>query len=97
MTSTPPYLIQDRTTIVQAVVIITNLTQRTVPNLNYILGTLPFQNLSNQRIKKMVTRIGDIQIRLLAILNSINTKIKVHQRTNELKIKSAQTEKWLRI
>lgn len=86
-------LIWNCTTIVQTVVIITNLIQKTALNLNYILKTLFPQDLSSQCIKKIVPRISDIQTRLLVILNSVNTKIKVHQESDKLKIKSTRTEK----
>ncbi|MDR1045619.1 MAG: protein phosphatase CheZ [Candidatus Adiutrix sp.] len=85
-------LTRDRDTIVKTVGLAHQLIQRTSSQLTHILETLSFQDLSGQRIMKVVATIGDIQMQLLAILVSFNTKIKVHQESGE-DPKSGRAEK----
>ena len=86
-------LTQDRDTIVKTVTMAHNLIQQTGNHLTTILETLSFQDLSGQRIMKVVGLIGDIQMQLLSILVSVNTKLKVHQETGVEDAKSGQAEK----
>jgi len=74
-----PILTQDRDTIIKAVGAAHDLIQKTGQHLNHILETLSFQDLSGQRIMRVVSMIGDIQTQLIAILVSANTKLKAHQ------------------
>ena len=86
-------LTQDRDTIVATVNMANDLIGQTGSHLTHILETLSFQDLSGQRIMKVVTLIGDIQMQLLSILVSFNTKMKVHQESADLGAKSEKTEK----
>jgi chemotaxis protein CheZ len=42
------------------------------------MEALSFQDLSGQRIKKIVGLIGEIQVQLLSVLVAFDTKIKAH-------------------
>jgi chemotaxis protein CheZ len=88
-----PVLTQDCETIVQAVSQADELIQKTGGHLTRILETLSFQDLSGQRIKKVVSLIGDIQTQLLSILVSVNTKLKVHQENQDQSSDRETTEK----
>ncbi|MDR2725018.1 MAG: protein phosphatase CheZ [Candidatus Adiutrix sp.] len=72
-------LTRDRDTIVQTVSQANELIHKTGRHLNRILETLSFQDLSGQRIKRVVALMGDIQTQLLSILVSVDAKLKVHQ------------------
>ncbi|MDR1920981.1 MAG: protein phosphatase CheZ, partial [Candidatus Adiutrix sp.] len=72
-------LTRDRDTIVKTVNMANNLIRQTGTSLTHILETLSFQDLSGQRIMKVVALIGDIQMQLLSILVSANAKMKAHQ------------------
>ena len=85
-------LTQDRDTIVKTVTMAHNLIQQTGGHLTHILETLSFQDLSGQRIMKVVSLIGDIQMQLLSILVSVNTKLKVHQESGEEDVKNGKVE-----
>ena len=70
---------RDRDTLVQTISRADDLIRKTGRTLTHILETLSFQDLSGQRIKKVVALIGDIQTQLLSILVSVDAKIKVHE------------------
>jgi methyltransferase-like protein len=70
---------RDHDTFIQTVSQADELIQKTGRHLTRILETLSFQDLSGQRIKKVVSLIGDIQTQLLSILVSVDAKLKVHQ------------------
>lgn len=86
-------LTKDRDTIVTAVDQAQKLVQETDGHLTRILEALSFQDLSGQRIKKVVSLIGDVQMQLLSILVSVDAKLKVHKTNGGVGAKSAQTEK----
>ncbi len=86
-------LTQDRDTIVKAVSTAHQLIGQTSSHLTHILETLAFQDLSGQRIMKVVSLMGDIQMQLLSILVSVRTKLKVHEESADLGAKSEMTEK----
>ena len=81
-------LTRDRDAIVGAVAAAQQLIEQTGNHLTRILETLSFQDLSGQRIMKVVALIGDIQMQLISILVSVNTKMKVHQKGKEVSAKS---------
>ena len=86
-------LTRDRDTIVGTVKMAHTLIRQTGAHLTRILETLSFQDLSGQRIMKVVALIGDVQMQLLSILISVNAKLKVHQETGAMDAKSDSTEK----
>ncbi len=85
-------LTRDRDIIVNAVSAAKQLTGQTQQNLTHIMETLSFQDLSGQRIMKVVALISDIQMQLLSILVAANTKIKAHQAGSEESAKAASSE-----
>lgn len=86
-------LTRDRDTIVATVNMAHTLIRQTGDHLTRILEALSFQDLSGQRIMKVVSLIGDVQMQLLSILVSVNAKLKVHQESGVLEAKSAAAEK----
>ncbi|UQZ89267.1 hypothetical protein C4J81_08700 [Deltaproteobacteria bacterium Smac51] len=86
-------LTRDRDTIVNTVKMARDLIHNTGGNLTSILESLSFQDLSGQRIMKVVGLINDIQKQLLSILVSVDTKLKVHQDSGEAEVRSEKTEK----
>ncbi|MDR2405681.1 MAG: protein phosphatase CheZ [Deltaproteobacteria bacterium] len=68
----------DRDAIVAAVAASDKLIKNTTSHLTHIMEALSFQDLSGQRIKKIVGLIGEIQVQLLSLLVSVDTKIKAH-------------------
>ncbi|MDR0356616.1 MAG: protein phosphatase CheZ [Deltaproteobacteria bacterium] len=68
----------DRDTIVKAVASSEDLIQNTTVHLTHIMEALSFQDLSGQRIKKIVNLISEIQVQLLSMLVSVNSKMKAH-------------------
>ncbi|MDR2935287.1 MAG: protein phosphatase CheZ, partial [Candidatus Adiutrix sp.] len=76
-------LTQDRDALVLLISQANDLILKTGRHLTRILETLSFQDLSGQRIKKVVALIGNIQAQLLSILVSVDTKIKVHEAGKE--------------
>ena len=85
-------LTRDRDTIVATVNMAHALIRQTGAHLNRILETLAFQDLSGQRIMKVVSLIGDVQMQLLSILISVNAKLKVHQESGVTDAKSDTAE-----
>ena len=88
-----PALTRDRDTVVQAVSQGDDLMQKISRHLTRILETLAFQDLSGQRIKRVVGLMGDIQTQLLSILVSVDTKLKVHQAGQDQAHDPQKTEK----
>jgi len=86
-------LTQDRDALVKIVTQANELIHKTGRHLNRILETLSFQDLSGQRIKKVVSLMGDIQAQLLSILVSVDTKIKVHEASKDQAVDPENTEK----
>ncbi|MDR2199946.1 MAG: protein phosphatase CheZ [Deltaproteobacteria bacterium] len=72
---------QDKDAIVAAVSASDKLIKNTTAHLTHIMEALSFQDLSGQRIKKIVNLIGEIQVQLLTLLVSVDTKIKAHSET----------------
>jgi hypothetical protein len=68
----------DRDTIVQTVASSEKLIKNTSKHLTHIMEALSFQDLSGQRIKKIVNLISEIQVQLLSMLVSVNSKMKAH-------------------
>ena len=86
-------LTQDRNTIVNTINLSNDLVKRTTNHLNSIIEALSFQDLSGQRIKKIVSLLGDVQVQLLSLLVSVNSKIKAYK-DDSLKEKPAvETDK----
>ncbi|MDR2142696.1 MAG: protein phosphatase CheZ [Deltaproteobacteria bacterium] len=69
----------DRDAIVSAVAASDSLIKNTTKHLTRIMEALSFQDLSGQRIKKIVQLISDIQLQLLSLLVSVDSKIKAHK------------------
>jgi chemotaxis regulatin CheY-phosphate phosphatase CheZ len=84
---------QDRDTMVGAVSQANELIHKIGRHLTRILETLSFQDLSGQRIKKVVAMMGDIQTQLLSILVSVDTKLKVHQARQDQAADPEKTER----
>ncbi len=72
-------LTRDRDVVVKTVKTANELIHSTSGHLTNILENLSFQDLSGQRIMKVVALLNDIQKQLLSILISVATKMKVHQ------------------
>ncbi|MDR1308644.1 MAG: protein phosphatase CheZ [Deltaproteobacteria bacterium] len=70
--------IADRDAIVNTVASSEALIKNTSKHLTHIMEALSFQDLSGQRIKKIVSLISEIQVQLLSLLVSVNSKIKAH-------------------
>ncbi|MDR2301831.1 MAG: protein phosphatase CheZ [Deltaproteobacteria bacterium] len=73
--------IADRDTIIQTISSSEALIKNTSTHLTHIMEALSFQDLSGQRIKKIVNLISEIQVQLLTLLVSVNSKIKAHHET----------------
>jgi chemotaxis protein CheZ len=86
-------LIDDRDTVIRTVATADKLIKNTTSHLTHIMEALSFQDLSGQRIKKIVDLIGDIQVQLLSLLVSIDSKIKAHQDTQTTPRPKEETEK----
>jgi hypothetical protein len=69
----------DRDAIVKTVAAAEGVIKNTSRHLIHIMEALSFQDLSGQRIKKIVGLISDIQVQLLSLLVSVNSKIKAHK------------------
>ncbi|MDR1871372.1 MAG: protein phosphatase CheZ [Deltaproteobacteria bacterium] len=69
----------DRDAIVNAVAASDSLIKNTTDHLTRIMEALSFQDLSGQRIKKIVNLISEIQVQLLSLLVSVDSKIKAHK------------------
>ncbi|MDR2349875.1 MAG: protein phosphatase CheZ [Deltaproteobacteria bacterium] len=70
-----------------------NLIKNTSAHLTHIMEALSFQDLSGQRIKKIVGLIGEIQVQLLSLLVSVDTKIKAHHEAPTKPRPKEETEK----
>ncbi|MBF0531403.1 MAG: protein phosphatase CheZ [Deltaproteobacteria bacterium] len=71
---------QDREKIINTVKGSTGTIQRIANHITGILEALSFQDLSGQRIMKIVRLISDVQVQLLSLLVSFGTKIKQKQK-----------------
>ncbi len=87
-----PILTQDRDTIIKTVNLAHKLIHQTGGHLTRILETLSFQDLSGQRIMKVIALLGDIQMQLLSILVSVDAKMKMHRESGGQEVKAAQAE-----
>jgi hypothetical protein len=85
--------IADRDTIIQTAATSEKLIKNTTSHLTHIMEALSFQDLSGQRIKKIVGLISDIQLQLLSLLVSVNTKIKAHHAAPTVVRPKEETEK----
>ncbi|MDR2386345.1 MAG: protein phosphatase CheZ [Deltaproteobacteria bacterium] len=83
----------DRDTIVQTISASEALIKNTSTHLTHIMEALSFQDLSGQRIKKIVNLISEIQVQLLSLLVSVNSKIKAHHETPSLVRPKEEREK----
>ncbi|MDR1545826.1 MAG: protein phosphatase CheZ [Deltaproteobacteria bacterium] len=86
-------LTADRDAVVGAVSASEKLIANTVAHLTHIMEALSFQDLSGQRIKKIVGLIGEIQVQLLSVLVSVNSKIKAHHDAPTIRRPKEETEK----
>jgi pyruvate/2-oxoglutarate dehydrogenase complex dihydrolipoamide acyltransferase (E2) component len=86
-------LTKDRDILAKTVKMAGDLIRNTGGHLTTILESLAFQDLSGQRIMKVVGLINDIQKQLLSILISVDTKMKVHQSEEEPEVKAEKAKK----
>lgn len=75
---------QDREAVVNSVAASNELIQKTMGHLTNILEALSFQDLSGQRIKRIVALINDVQMQLLSLLVSVGSKLKVREGSPDL-------------
>jgi chemotaxis regulatin CheY-phosphate phosphatase CheZ len=87
-------LTKDRDAVAGAVSSSEELIRSTTRHLTNIMEALSFQDLSGQRIKKIVGMISDIQVQLLSMLVAVDTKIKAHHDDQEQKRPREETEKF---
>ncbi|MBU2551748.1 MAG: protein phosphatase CheZ [Proteobacteria bacterium] len=85
--------IGDRDLIINAVELSSELIHRVMARLTSILEALSFQDLSGQRIFKIVRLIGDIQVQLLSLLVSFGAKLKKKQQEAKAVISSKDADK----
>ncbi|MDR1488007.1 MAG: protein phosphatase CheZ [Deltaproteobacteria bacterium] len=85
--------VADRDTIFNTVAATEKIVKNTTKHLTHIMEALSFQDLSGQRIKKIVGLISEIQVQLLSLLVSVDTKIKVHHSTVDAARPKEETEK----
>lgn len=85
-------LTRDRDTIVNTVHLAHELIQQTGRHLTRILEALSFQDLSGQRIMKVVALLSEVQMQLLSILVSVNAKIKVHKESGPEEVSQGKAE-----
>ncbi|MDR2613353.1 MAG: protein phosphatase CheZ, partial [Deltaproteobacteria bacterium] len=69
------------------------LIRNTTGHLTHIMEALSFQDLSGQRIKRIVGMISDIQVQLLSLLVAVDTKIKAHHDAPDAQRPKEETEK----
>jgi chemotaxis regulatin CheY-phosphate phosphatase CheZ len=84
---------KDRDVIVNTLAASDALIKNTTSHLTHIMEALSFQDLSGQRIKRIVSLIGEIQVQLLSLLVSVDTKIKAHHEAPSAKRPKEETEK----
>ncbi len=75
---------EDREILVSALESTENVIQKIISNLTSILESLTFQDLSGQRIKKIVAVLTDIQIQMLSTLVSFGTKLKIKKNEKDV-------------
>jgi chemotaxis regulatin CheY-phosphate phosphatase CheZ len=88
---------EDRDKIIESIETTNSLVQNIMGRITGILEALSFQDLSGQRILKIVRLISDVQIQLLSLLVSYGAKIKkkkegTHPSSREETEKLVQTE-----
>jgi hypothetical protein len=83
----------DKETILKTVSASDKLVKSTTRHLTHIMEALSFQDLSGQRIKKIVGLISEIQVQLLSLLVSVNTKLKAHHESPTAPRPKEETEK----
>ncbi|MDR1656913.1 MAG: protein phosphatase CheZ [Deltaproteobacteria bacterium] len=85
--------VSDRDTIVETVATSEKMAQSITRHLTHIMEALSFQDLSGQRIKRIVSLLDEIQVQLLTVLVSVNTKIKAHHNAPTTYHPKEETEK----
>ncbi|MDR2459828.1 MAG: protein phosphatase CheZ [Deltaproteobacteria bacterium] len=90
---TTTILNKDRDVIIQTIGASDKLIKNTTNHLTHIMEALSFQDLSGQRIKKIVALIGEIQVQLLSMLVSVDTKIKAHHEAPAARRPKEETDK----
>ncbi|MEW6264526.1 MAG: protein phosphatase CheZ [Thermodesulfobacteriota bacterium] len=83
---------EDREKIISSVEGTSQLIHRIATHITKILEALSFQDLSGQRILKIVRLIGDVQVQLLSLLVSFGSKIK-HKEQVKTVTSAKDTEK----
>ena len=67
---------QDRDHVIASISDTAEIVDRVMANITKILEALSFQDLSGQRIQKIVNLIGEIQVQLLSLLVTFGSRIK---------------------
>ena len=73
----------DQQKIIESVERSHNMVQRILQSITRILEALSFQDLSGQRILKIVRLISDVQVQLLSLLVSFGAQMKIRQEKSE--------------
>jgi chemotaxis regulatin CheY-phosphate phosphatase CheZ len=84
---------EDQQTIISAVEGSNEVVRRITTHITRILEALSFQDLSGQRIMKIVRLISDVQVHLLSLLVSYGAKIKKHQQAKQEDVSIEDTQK----
>jgi chemotaxis regulatin CheY-phosphate phosphatase CheZ len=80
---------EDHDKLVRAVTSTDNVIHHIITNLNRILESLSFQDLSGQRIMRILSMLSNVQVQLLSILVSYGVKLKKRQEARGVSPKEA--------
>ena len=80
---------EDHDKLVRAVTSTDNVIHQIITNLNRILESLSFQDLSGQRIMRILAMLSNVQVQLLSILVSYGVKLKKRQESRSVSPKEA--------
>jgi chemotaxis regulatin CheY-phosphate phosphatase CheZ len=80
---------EDHDKLVRAVTSTDNVIHQIITNLNRILESLSFQDLSGQRIMRILSMLSNVQVQLLSILVSYGVRLKKRQESRSVSPKEA--------
>jgi chemotaxis regulatin CheY-phosphate phosphatase CheZ len=80
---------EDHDKLVRAVTSTDNVIHHIITNLNRILESLSFQDLSGQRIMRILSMLSNVQVQLLSILVSYGVRLKKRQESRSVTPKEA--------
>ncbi|MEI6126779.1 MAG: protein phosphatase CheZ, partial [Pseudomonadota bacterium] len=75
---------EDHEQLISAIESTDNVIHQIIANISRILESLSFQDLSGQRIKKILAMLSSVQVQLLSILVSFGVKLKKKQGAEEI-------------